>query len=249
VNRASPRSSLVRGTLDAHADRLFLATLDQIEELIRGDEFEVPAVAGHLRKLLLDRPSLVELVNRPRGLRICFVVNGFESAPFHAWPNGEHVWAALDAVEPMPWIAPRKTRLAQGAFLDLTIMAAGDVNVTVQDLIKYVAYVRGGVHPPRAPYSGDPVEQAATRVSMTAVMAGYSTEILTLRAVARIVLRGLAPLRRRARRELVPSVYHAQRQAFRTLPIVRPHENQRPRGEQRSAPPGQPREPDVSGNP
>jgi hypothetical protein len=131
--------------LDPQAvDRLFLATLDQITELVGHSEFNAPAVAGHLRKLFLDSPSLVDLANQAASLSICYVVNDFESAPFHAWQEGEELWAALHALEPLPFSTARKRRLGQKEFLGYPVMAAGDAEVTVRDLIEYVAYVRGG---------------------------------------------------------------------------------------------------------
>jgi hypothetical protein len=71
--------------------------------------------------------------------------------------------------------------------------------ITVRDLIRYVAHSAGGVHfgPPKKE-----AEKAAQSVAYTMTVGGYPAGSRTLLAVGRIVVRGLESLRARVEREL-----------------------------------------------
>jgi hypothetical protein len=62
------------------ADRLFLATLDDLEPRLQegGSEYNVLGIARLLRMLLIDSPSLADKVSRPRNHDVRFTINARE---------------------------------------------------------------------------------------------------------------------------------------------------------------------------
>jgi hypothetical protein len=148
-----------------HHDPLFIETLaDFRRRAQRGvSEYEVVMVAALLRKLLLDSPTLVDLVNRQRREKIEYVVNGrppvwkiLNEPP----PVAYAVEDGLD--EPPPFGVP--VALDRSGLLAHVVLAHRGSEITVRDLIRYVAHSAGGVHfgPPKTE-----AEKAAQPVAHT----------------------------------------------------------------------------------
>ena len=99
---------------------LFLRVLDDLEGRIElaPDEYEVLGIAALLRKLLIDRPSLVHLVNREHRVKIRFEV----SVPRRIWEiagdsetraHAANVAGAVHAGEPRSLEHRKLERLAK----------------------------------------------------------------------------------------------------------------------------------------
>ena len=207
------------------ADQLFLETLSDLEaRLGRGKpEYEILQIAGLLRKLLLDgQNSLVDQVNRERRLRVRYRINQ------RSVIGMAELWWLGDGLDPetcdptrlLPLQASRDQLLAR------PVLALRGCKITVKDLIVYSANVAGSVHlsAPRPPKERIPAEvsgalpegQLATGETGTSKnpairlevehQSGFISGCLhSLRAVGRVVLCGLEPLRTQVLSERQPS--------------------------------------------
>jgi len=200
----------MRAELERDADELFLLTLRQLESHIAGKvtRFDLLMVAAALRRLLLDGAnSLVVLVNRRRQMKLRYRVNQ-QSAP-----PGARLWWVLDSIDPD--IINSRDALPLHATLDqLLSRPVGllrGVKITAKDLVLYFSNVAGGVHlgTPKSDKErtlaeldgrladGEVALGKATPGVDPAIsleVDGLSGLLRSLRAVGRIVLRGLASL-------------------------------------------------------
>ena len=175
-----------------HRDLLFLETVRELRSRgARPSEYDVVSIAGLLRKLLLDSPTLVDVVNKERRLDITYVVNArepdwklFGEIPLaYAIEDGFDPRTAIAAVQPLP--VRRSQLLSRG------VLAYRGHELTVRDLISYTANTAGGVHfdPPRNE------REAAVQAVATFMRVGqYPAGGKTLLAVGRVVAKGLQPL-------------------------------------------------------
>jgi hypothetical protein len=91
-------------------------------------------------------------------------------------------------------IAPAPVQMKRDALLSQMVLVYRGQELTVRDLIDYVAHVAGGVHF-KAPKSD---QQAAAHALATQIaVGGYPAGTRTLLAVGRVVVRGLEPLEER----------------------------------------------------
>lgn len=172
--------------------QLFLETVDDLRR--RGErptEYDVISTAALLRKLLIGSPCLADAVNRERRLRIRYVINAKEPI-WRVFGDVPAAYAVEDGFDP-------ETALVMGApaavtrdrLLSQPVLAYRGQELTVRDLIQYVAHTAGGVHfdPPRTEQ-----EAAVQAVAQTMLVGGYPAGGKTLLAVARVVRKGLQPL-------------------------------------------------------
>lgn len=163
-------------------------------------EYEVVMTAPLLRKLLLDSPTLVDLVNRERGLRIFYVVNG----RLPIWKElGEPppvAYAVEDGFDPTIGLrVPIPTEVNRDGLLSQMVAFYRGHEITVKHLIRYVAHTAGGVH---FDLPGNEQEAAAQGLAREMAVGGYPAGSRTLLAVGRVVRRGLEPLREVVERDL-----------------------------------------------
>jgi hypothetical protein len=169
-------------------DTLFLRTLDDLDRRIkaRRDEYEVMAIAGLLRKLLLDADPLLNQVNRTRGLRIRFVT----SLPASMSND--------DLPEPPPPGAPPFVRgfrtVTRDGLMSRFAAWIAPHEYSVKDLILYVANVKGGIH---AGTPRDDREAVLEKAGSQIRVGGFDPSVYALFGIAEVVLKGLEPLRQR----------------------------------------------------
>lgn len=177
-------------------ERLFLRTLSDLEQRASAtDEYEVLLAAGLLRKLLLDEHPLVDQVNRTHRIRLRFSINGptrYEEMVLGMKPM---YWSLEDAIDPhlnhppgltAPQLATRNQLLAR------RVMVLQGEQVTVRDLIDQLAHIEGAVHS-AAPR--EPREVLLTQAARQLFVGGMPAGVRQIQSIARVVLRGLEPLR------------------------------------------------------
>jgi hypothetical protein len=182
------------------ADRLFLATPDDLEPRLQegGSEYNVLGIARLLRMLLIDSPSLADKVSRPRNHDVRFTINAREPI----WKLFPHepppvLWWVGDGFDPERAASVGPKDVAARELLDQLVLLVNEQQITAEHLIRHALYVEGGVHPPRAPKS--PQEVALTDSNL--VIRGQPGALDSLRAIGRVVLTGLEPLRAEVSKE------------------------------------------------
>ncbi len=174
-------------------DALFLATLDDLDaSAIAGrSSYDLLHVAALLRKLLLDGTNLLDATNRSRRLKVRFRANQ-RQPPDDPPPTSWSIQDGLDPDTAAPLRRNSVADLSRDQFLGVTIIVHQDVRLTVADVIRYVANVAGGVH---LGTPTEPKEMALASLSASIQVGGYSPELRSLIPVARVVSKGLQPLR------------------------------------------------------
>lgn len=180
-------------------EELFLETIAELSRHARegASEYEVLMSAALLRKLLLDDEPLADQVNRRPKLTIRYRFNDFPMLELPA----PYFWTVQEALDPECLNGP-ELLVVEGSrdrFLRQPIMYVEPHEITVKDLIKYVAHVHGAVH------LGKP------KTDKDAILAGiddrmrsgqYAPGIRSLLSVSRIVLGGLTALSLEVKRGL-----------------------------------------------
>lgn len=172
-------------------DLLFIKDLENLEERMQSrDEYEILGIAALLRKLLLDKEPLVDQVNRSRRLKIRFKINP-PKIPMDPPPT---FWSIEDGLDPET-ARPRRTGPAEvrkDEFLAAQVLYVNGKVFTVRDIILYMANVHGAVHAGNPKNSKDKtLKKIADMFSIGGLQAG----IRLLRAIARVVIKGLQPLK------------------------------------------------------
>jgi hypothetical protein len=177
-------------------DELFLETLRDLgtRTAVEASEYDVLRSSALLRQLLLDDDPLVHQVNRDRRLRLVFRTNVSEPIWKKAGIEPPAFWSRHDGLDPeTALVPPEVAELKRDGLLASVVMIVDGRNFTVRDVVDQAAHVLGGVH------AGKPREEA--QEALSAVAAAFrigNADPITgaLRAISRIVLRALQPLRR-----------------------------------------------------
>lgn len=186
------------------SEKLFLRTLEDIERrLVQTDPYEILFIAALIRKLFLDDFPLVDQVNRNHRLKIKFET----TVPFKL-PNGfpaPSFWTVQDGLDP-DTAHPGKHRYvaSRNQFFQTVVTIVDNHQYSVRQIVLFEANVMGAVH------TGSPKtdkEHALKQVDSTIAVGGYAPALRQLKAIARVVLRSLSPLRL--------AVNSAQEQEFR----------------------------------
>ncbi len=178
------------------ADDLFLNTLKDLEaRSAAADEYEVLLSAGLLRKLLMDGTPLVDVINQVHRLKVRFPINA-ESPYEHTVLQMRPVyWSLEDGIDPGTDAPPglqAPVEASRDQLLRRRVMRVKGHDVTVRDLIDQLAHVEGAVH------IGNPQDKRAEvlkEVSRTIYIGGLPAGVRQMRSIARVVARGLIPLR------------------------------------------------------
>jgi|SRR5438132_8135897 len=178
---------------------LFVRVCRDLEKRLRSvDEYEVLKSSGLLRQLLLDDAPLVHRANKNYKLDIEFEITDFQP------PTSDQrkilLWNIADGLDPQtcrPGRGNRKVRLED--FLRLVVLRSGDTSFTIKDLIKFEANVMGGIH------AGSPRTETEQHLRMITDM--YSIQgipgcLRQLKAIARVVLKAVDPLKVRVQADL-----------------------------------------------
>lgn len=176
-----------------HAESLFLETLRDLEaRLASRDDYDVLGISALIRKLLIDASPLVDQVNRSYRFRILFEV----TQPAIPVTRPSTVLISMqDAIDPesFPSVFSRRT-VNRDQLLEYPLVVVRGHIYTLREIVLFEANVMGGVH------AGTPKaekERALARINSHVAIQGARVSLRQLRAIGRIVLRGLQPLRTR----------------------------------------------------
>jgi hypothetical protein len=180
---------------------VFLQTLKDIEERLQPGktQYEVMKISGLLRLLLKDGVPSLDLLNRGRNMRLRFLVN---SKP-RGYEFGELqpvFWAMGDGFDPdTALLVDSIIEVNKNQLLACRVIYVSSTWYTVSDVIDQLAHIEGGVH------MGDPnddEDRQLTDASRFVRLGGMEANVYAIRSVARVVLKGLQPLRLRLEGEL-----------------------------------------------
>lgn len=180
--------------------RLLLRTLEDLEKRISSeDPYELLGASVLIRKLFLDGNALVDQVNRVDHTRIRFLAIQEPIVP-PGYPRPAMYFAqdGIDPEDPPPF-SPPPAEMTRAQFFSMVVMSLGDKEYSIGDVIRFEANVMGGVH------AGSPVdekEKALAEISGFLSGGGYSPSLRQLKAVGRIIIRALQPLRERVQARL-----------------------------------------------
>lgn len=168
------------------AERLFVESVRDIDrKVVAADSYSDIRAAGLLRQLTLDSTPLVHQVNRghrvPLRFRTMNVNRELPSPP-------RILWLSLDP-EPFPNAPTIDCSLTE--LLQAPCLRVNGKKVSVRDLIKACANVKGGVHL-GAPRSDQ--ERAVLEVDATLQISGTDLSVVAVAGICRVVLSGLRPL-------------------------------------------------------
>lgn len=172
------------------AEWLFVETIDDLNRRIKEPDiqnrYQLLGIAPLLRKLLLDKPPLINTIRAVRpDISTKFHISqwsdpGDDSLPFYLRLAGPEPVAHSDE--------PYLPKLKQ--FIGAKVGQARDLPLTVRDVVRYYAHVEGGVH------FGKPTSDAEGILSEFApILLGHSTgQIQILAHIGSIVVNALTPL-------------------------------------------------------
>ena len=180
-----------------NADQLFIETLNDLEGRTgaTASEYDLLRASHLLRQLLLDGEPLIGTVNLERRLDIRYTI-GRSAMRDMQIADGAVFWAIQDGFDPQT--APpsvTSATLKRDELLREMVIYSRPLELSVRDVIKFLAHVEGGVHH-RAPT--DDKERALREITHQIAMGGLSPTARSLRAIARVVIRATGPLRQLA---------------------------------------------------
>lgn len=174
------------------SEALFLRTLDDIESrLSQTDPYEILFIAALIRKLFLDDFPLVDQVNRNHRVKITFET----TLPFEFLKDlpAPTFWSAQDSLDPdIAGPGHRRYTASRDQFFQTVVAIVDNHQYTVREIVLFEANVMGAVH------AGNPKtdkELALKQIDSTIAFGGYPSSLRQLKAIARVVLKALSPLR------------------------------------------------------
>lgn len=194
----TPVPVLVRSVGSVKLPVLFEHVLSDLEQRIQPDasEYDALKAAALLRQLLIDGNRLVDQVNRELRLPLRFEVND-RGAPQPVQPGNRIVfWAFQDGLDPATTAEVGLVQqLPLKAFLRFGIVLVKERMYTVHEVLDQLAHIDGGVH------SGSPKtldEQVPAAWGHSVQIEDQSALARSVRAVGRVTLKALQPLREAA---------------------------------------------------
>lgn len=136
-----------------------------------------------IRFLLVDASPLVDVLNRDKQLPITYRVN---NDPWHE--NTEGLLPILEWKEINPCLSMNPAELKKDAFLKFKCLYFMSTPYTVLDILKFYAYVRGGVHLDK----GEEKYQSLREAFQTFKLNGLSSLDHSMRGILQVVYTSLS---------------------------------------------------------
>lgn len=179
------------------SEELFVRTLDDLATRVEAsDEYEMLMAAALLRKLLLDGGnSLVDQVNRAHRVTIRYRINdvtNYEKVVLEDMPSYFSIEEGIDGEREAPPGLSNPIDATRDQFLARRVMVVSGQEITVHHLIDQLAHVEGAVHKGPATNARQEVLAFAARELF---IKGLPAGVEQFRAIARVVVRALTPLR------------------------------------------------------
>jgi hypothetical protein len=167
-----------------HYKILFVRKLQELENAyVESSNFSLIDASNALRMLLLDSLPLVDLLNKEKQLPIRYSVN---NDPWHE-DSLEIALPILAWKEINPVFSSNPVDLKKDAFLKFTCIYFLKQPFTVQDVLKFYAYVRGGIHLDKGEAKYEPLREAFNTFQLN----GLSALDYTMRGILQVVLLSL----------------------------------------------------------
>lgn len=172
--------------------QLFKCTLEDIEKRLESrNEYKILMISALLRKLLLDGDPLVHQINREHRMQLTFLVND------RGVPTGKLApmfWSIEDGLDPDTSVPHLNNPVGKNldGFLKVPVILFQGKTITVKDVILHMAHVEGAIH------SGMPKsdeEKVLKYLEENLGVGGLPAGIRLLRAIARVTIKGLQPLK------------------------------------------------------
>ena len=173
-------------------DSLFLNTLtDLATRAADSDEYTVLGASALIRKLLIDSSPLVDQVNRKHRFKLTFEIS--ESNPFIEGVPPPALWSVQDGLDPET-SRPGKPRIKvnRDGLLSTVLAVVDGKSFTLREVVLFEANIMGGVHAGSAKEEKEKVLQS---LDAWLAIGGHRASLRQLKAIGRVVLRGLEPLR------------------------------------------------------
>lgn len=154
------------------------------------DEYEVMMIAALLRKLLMDSDPLMNQINRSLKLKIRFTINNISLTSKPPIPIFESVEDGFDPETSPPFLINIKD-VTVDQLLKTDIIQYHGNRINVGELIHHMAHIEGAIHPgsPR-----EEKEKSMKELVETIGIGGLPAGIRILKAITRVVLKGLSEL-------------------------------------------------------
>ncbi len=174
-----------------HQEQLYLKTLNDLNNrIISHDPYEILGVSALIRKLFLDDHPLVDQVNREHKLKFVFKVC-LPSSNLFGMP-GLEVYTIQDGLDPDTSRPGKPTsQLGRDHFFRIIVLVINGEKYTIKDVILFEANIMGGVHADAPKLEK---EKILKTLNDELSIGGYASSLRQLQAIARVVIKALAPL-------------------------------------------------------
>jgi len=175
-----------------YIELLFIRTVDELSQRINSnDAYEILQASGLIRKLFLDENPIVEVVNRKYKEKLEFIICDFGTFEIPGVPKPD-MWNEIDSLNPDTGLGLPVISVSRDKFFKKQIGYYEGKFYTVKDVVKYVSNIMGGVH---FDTPSNEVEIALEKIKNFILFGDLNTPLRSLRAIGRIVLKSLNPLK------------------------------------------------------
>lgn len=169
-------------------EQLFLNTLMDIENKTFSDnEYDLIRASGLLRQMFIDKNSLFQVINRTYKTNISFQVINNQEPPIK--PD-THI-ASLD---PSKSQNIKTKNIPLNKFLQTKCSTHDNITVTVKDVIRACANIKGGIHLGQ-PKDNKDKEASVITVDEVFSILGKEPSLLLIKQICKISLKALIPLK------------------------------------------------------
>jgi hypothetical protein len=122
-------------------EEIFLKTLDDIRSKMNGGKYELVKACGLLRHLLIDSPTLYDLINTEKRFKLQFELPENDAEKF--LKDAKH-WP-VQYIN-ITYAKSPKVKLKVDEFRKYKVLTIRDTIYSIKDLIDWAAHIMGGVH-------------------------------------------------------------------------------------------------------
>lgn len=172
---------------------LFLETYKDIEKRVNEkNPYEILQISALVRKLFFDDFPLVDQVNRSYKEKLVFEIT--KTQPYYPGSPAPTYFSAQDGLDPAT-ARPGKQilQVKRDEFFRTPILLVNGKECSIRETILFEANIMGGVH---AGLARTDNEKALKQLDNLSV-GGYRTSLRQLKAIARVILKALKPLKER----------------------------------------------------
>ena len=171
---------------------LFLETYKDIEERLNEEKpYEILHISALVRKLFFDGFPLVDQVNRSYKEKILFEITKTQLySPGLPAPTYFSVQDGLDPATARP--GKQVLQVKRDEFFKTPILLVNGKEYSIREIILFEANIMGGVH---AGFTKTDKEKTLKQIDNLFVGGGYRTSLRQLKAIARVILKALKPLK------------------------------------------------------